>query len=176
MIIQSFLPFTIPIGIFALSFCGIIALLFFNKKFFIKKFGGEKGLEMFYALDSSEFSKDDPDEKEVFGTKDYTSKRRKKFLRKKQKTFKIMNVVLIIIMVIFLILIALSIDHYKIIEEDGIYHSSWASIGEKYYPWEDFEHIYYEYGRILNDGETYHPYDSVIVVFILKDNARIELD
>ncbi|MCK5636922.1 MAG: hypothetical protein KAH91_05810, partial [Thermoplasmatales archaeon] len=68
---------TIPIGIFALSICGIIALLFFNNKFFIKKFGEEKGLEI---------------------------------------------------------------------------------------------------GRILNDGENYHPYDSVIVVFILKDNARIELD
>ncbi|MCK4364423.1 MAG: hypothetical protein KAW45_00045 [Thermoplasmatales archaeon] len=176
LIIESFLPFAIPVGIFAITFCAVIALTCFNEKFYITKLGKEHGSEIYYSISSIDVSKDDEKDQNEFGTKNYWAKRKQKSLRSRKKVLKIISFLLLIFGVVFLIIVSLSIDHYTVVEENGIYHSSWFSIGENFYSWGDFDHIYYEYGRILYDGKTYHPYNSLTVVFIVDDTIRIGLD
>jgi len=142
LVINS-LPFFLPIMFFSSGAIVLFFDIFFGKEFIfsrLQRIGKDKRKKYYLALWGwLNFVEDPGNPKEI---------------EKLEKRMEKYRWIILVFGFLFIIPVILSIDWWVKIDQNGVYHNPWFSLGkEKFYSWDKIESIYLIKGRILKTGE-----------------------
>lgn len=142
LVINS-LPFFLPIMFFNFGAIVLFFDIFFGKEFIfsrLQKIEKDKRKKYYLAFLGWLNLVEDPENP--------------KEIEKVEKRMEKYRWIILVFGFLFIIPIILSIDWWIKIDQNGIYHNPWFSLGkEKFYSWDKIESIYLIKGRILGTGE-----------------------